>query len=93
MKPCGSPHSVPRQRKTGMKLTRETNVFLCRAMMAHQAYALRHKGTPRDLDSTSRIEEHGDGQFFAVLRSGGAVVGVYAITQDSAVQRTDEYPT
>jgi hypothetical protein len=44
------------------------------------------------MDSGSRIEEHGDGQFYAVLRSGGVVAGVHAITQDGAVRRTGGYP-
>jgi len=73
-------------------LSTEPNVFLARATHAQKAYAARHKGTPKEVDSGSRIEEHGDGQFFAVLRSQGAVVGVYAITQDGAVKRTADYP-
>jgi hypothetical protein len=73
-------------------LSPETNVFLARATQALQAYAARHKGTPKQVDSGSRIEEHGDGQFYAVLRSDGVVAGVYAITPDGAVRRTGDYP-
>jgi hypothetical protein len=73
-------------------LSTETNVFLARATRAHQAYAPRHKGTPKDVDGASRIEEHGDGQFYVVLRSGGVVVGVYAITEDGKVKRIGDYP-
>ena len=70
----------------------ETNVFLARAIQAHRTYACRHRGTPKDVDGGSCIEEHGDGQFFAVLRFRGIVLAVYAITEEGTVKRTGDYP-
>lgn len=52
-------------------LSTETNVFLARATQAHTAYAARHKGTTKEVDNGSRIEEHGDGLFFALAGTFG----------------------
>jgi len=66
----------------------EKNVFLARAIRAHHEYRRRRGLTPQELDTTSRVEEHGGvGDFYVVLRSGGSVAGVYRILDDGVVER------